>query len=302
MNKLVAAISIVVAPLPGWGVTGAPPSTAGGHESATPSPAARASGTGTASISGRISYVGPEPEPETLRMTADPRCKELNPDGLERRYIDLAEGGGVGGVVAYVTSGASGSYPAPGAPVVLDQRGCTYLPSTVALQVGQDLTIRNSDPTLHNIHPRPRKNQEFNVGQPRQGMETTRRFDRAELLIPVGCDVHPWMRAYISVFAHPFYAVTGADGMYTITNLPAGEYEIEAVHPSLGSVSRTLTVSDGEAAPLDLVFGGGDSAEVAAEHEDELAPSRAGLQRSPRALARRWGRLWSHPGDPASAS
>jgi len=188
-------------------------------------------------------------------MTADPKCKELHPDGLERAAFHVAEDGGVSGVFVYV-KGISGSYPAPADAVVLDQQGCTYHPRSIGVQVGQKLTIRNSDETLHNIHPRPTKNQEFNVGQPRQGMETTKEFSEAEMMIPVGCDVHPWMRAYISVFSNPFFAVTGEDGSFSIANLPAGEYEVEAVHPTLETVSGKLTVTDGQAATLDLAYGG----------------------------------------------
>jgi len=117
----------------------------------------------------------------------------------------------------------------------------------------------NGDAPLHNVPPRPSVNQEFNVGQPRQGMETTRQFSEAEMMIPVGCDVHPWMRAYISVFSHPFYAGTGADGSFSIGDLPAGEYEVEAIPPQLESVTGTLTVADGESATLDLAYGGGET-------------------------------------------
>jgi hypothetical protein len=102
-------------------------------------------------------------------------------------------------------------------------------------------------------------------------MTTTRKFAEAEMMIPVGCDVHPWMRAYISVFTHPFFAVTAPDGSFSIGNLPAGEYEVEAIHPQLESVAGTLTVADGEAATLDLAYGEaeGDDAEADAEGEGD---------------------------------
>jgi plastocyanin len=230
---------------------------------ATSAPAAAAQ-TGTASIAGKVTYSGDAPESEVIKMTADPKCKEMHPDGVERSPFDLDEAGGVGGVLVYV-KGVSGSFPAPSEPATLDQNGCTYHPRMLAVMVGQDLTIKNSDSTLHNIHPRPKKNEEFNVGQPRQGMETTKSFSQAEMMIPVGCDVHPWMRAYISVFEHPFFAVTAADGSYEIKGLPAGEYEVEAVHPALDVTSGSVTVGDGEAASLDLGYGSGDEGEAAEE-------------------------------------
>ena len=127
-----------------------------------------------------------------------------------------------------------------------------YHPSMVVVMVGQPLRIRNSDDTLHNIHPRPTVNKEFNIGQPRKGMETTRTFDKPELMIPTVCDVHPWMRSYISVVSHPFFAVTGEDGSYEIKGLPEGEYEIEAVHGLLKTVTGKVTVKAGKATVLNL--------------------------------------------------
>lgn len=258
LRKTLAIVSLGVAPLIGCGGGGDSAPASGGSTDAAAS-AASGGATGTATVAGKVTYNGAAPEAETIKMTADPQCKNLHPDGLERAAFDVAEDGGVAGVVVYV-KGISGSYPAPAEAMLLDQSGCTYHPRMVALQVGQDLTIKNSDETLHNIHPRPSKNQEFNVGQPRQGMETTKKFTEAEMMIPVGCDVHPWMRAYISVFSNPFFAVTGPDGSFSIGDLPAGEYEVEAVHPQLETVSGTVTVADGETATLDLAYGGGDDA------------------------------------------
>jgi hypothetical protein len=126
----------------------------------------------------------------------------------------------------------------------------------IAVQVGQDITIRNSDDTLHNIHPRPTVNTEFNIGQARQGMEATRKFDKEEIMIPVGCDVHPWMRSYIAVVNHPFFAVTGEDGTYEIKNVPAGDYEVEVIHEKLKTQSGKITVKTGEPAKLDLAYQG----------------------------------------------
>ena len=149
-------------------------------------------------------------------------------------------------------SGIGESYPAPAEPVLLDQVGCMYNPSMAVVMVGQPLRIRNSDDTLHNIHPRPTINKEFNIGQPRKGMESTRSFDKPELMIPTVCDVHPWMRAYISVLPHPFFAVSSEDGSYEIKALPDGEYEIEAVHGLLKNVTSKVTVKAGKASTLNL--------------------------------------------------
>jgi hypothetical protein len=221
-------------------------------------PAAAAASSGSASVAGKISFDGTAPAPEKIKLSADPKCAAMHKDGLERTPIHVKDGG-LADVLVYVKSGANGTYPAPAEDVLLDQHGCDYTPHMVAMVAGQKLKIRNSDDTLHNIHPRPTINQEFNVGQPRKDMESEKSFDKAEMLIPVGCDVHPWMRAYISVLSNPFFAVTGEDGTFTIKGLPAGEYEIEAVHGKLGkekAVSGKVTVKDGEAGKLDLTLKG----------------------------------------------
>ncbi len=217
-------------------------------------PAAGASA-GTASVSGKISFDGAVPAAEKVKVSADPKCVAMHPNGMEKQTIQVKDGG-LASVLVYVKSGASGSYPAPTTPVLIDQKGCTYEPHVVVLQVGQPLEITNSDDTLHNIHPRPTVNAEFNIGQPKQGMKTTKTFDKPEIMFPVGCDVHPWMRAFVAVLSHPFFAVTKEDGSFEIKGLPAGEYEIEAVHEKLKTLTQKVTVKEGEAAKLDLTFKG----------------------------------------------
>jgi len=220
---------------------------------AAPSAPAGGAAAGSASVAGKISFEGTPPAPEKIKTSADPKCQALHPTGLERQTVDTS-GGGLKDVFVYVKSGLSGSYPAPTEPVLLDQHGCMYSPHIVAVQAGQPLKIRNSDDTLHNIHPRPAVNQEFNIGQPRQGMESTKSFDKPEVMIPVGCDVHPWMRAYIGVLNHPFYAVTKADGTYEIKGLPPGEYEVEAWHEKLKNQTQKITVKDGEKTKADFAY------------------------------------------------
>ena len=130
--------------------------------------------------------------------------------------------GGLAHAFVWLKSGVSGSYPVAGRARRPRPAGLQYHPHVVGVQAGQTITIKNSDDTLHNIHPRPTVNAEFNIGQARKGMESQRTFDKQEIMIPVGCDVHPWMRSYISVVDHPFFAVTKDDGTYEIKNVPAG--------------------------------------------------------------------------------
>lgn len=204
-------------------------------------------------ITGKISFKGVAPAPIKIRMSADPRCMKGNPEGAERRQIDGVNGG-LAGVIVSIKSPVKGTFPAKTAPVILDQVGCMYTPTTIALQVGQILRMRNSDETLHNVHPRPTANAGFNVGQPRKGMETDKTFDKPETFFPVGCDVHPWMRAYIAVFAHPFFAITREDGTFEIPGVPPGEYEIEAQHPTLKIMTGKAVVKAGGAGTVDITY------------------------------------------------
>lgn len=222
---------------------------------AAPAAALSAESTGAGAIAGRVSFSGTPPPPKKVQLSADPKCAAMHKDGLLRETVRVRDGG-LADVLVYVKSGVGGSYPAPAEPVLIDQLGCQYNPSMVGVMTGQPVLIRNSDDTLHNIHPRPAENKEFNIGQPRRGAQTTRTFDKPELMIPIGCDVHPWMRAYISVLAHPFFAVTKDDGSYEIKSLPDGEYEVEAIHSQLKSATGKATVKGGQATKLDFSFKG----------------------------------------------
>jgi Polysaccharide lyase family 4, domain II len=232
----------------------APPAAAPKSDAAAPAAAA-----GNASVSGKVAFEGTAPAPEKVKLNADPKCAAMHKDGLERAAVKVTDGG-VADVLVYVKSGVKGSYPPPTEAILLDQQGCTYHPQMVAMRAGQPLKIRNSDDTLHNIHPRPTLNGEFNIGQPRQGMESVREgekgFNKTEIGIPVGCDVHPWMRAYISVLDNPFFTVTKEGGTFEIKGLPAGEYEVEAFHGKLKGQTQKITVKDGEAATLNFSYKG----------------------------------------------
>lgn len=216
---------------------------------------AHAAGTGTASISGKVSFEGVVPAPERVAVANDAVCQALHPQGIERRALEVQDGG-LANVLVYVKSGLGAAPPAPSEPVVIDQQGCAYVPEVVVVQVGQPLKIRNSDGTFHNVHTWSTVNPAFNIAQPRKGMEAVRTFEKAELLFPVRCDIHSWMRASIAVLPHPFHAVTGPDGTFEIRGLPAGVYEIEAVHEKLKALTGKLSVKDGEAAKLNLSFKG----------------------------------------------
>ena len=218
---------------------------------ATPQTAAKAQAPGK--IVGKVLFKGEAPPPIKIRMSADPRCMQASPNGAERKQIDGANGG-LANVVVAIKKAPAGLFTPKTTPVVLDQSGCMYTPALIALQVGQPLKMRNSDETLHNIHPRPVVNEGFNLGQPRKGMESEKTFMKAESIFPVSCDVHPWMRTYIAVFDHPFFTLTRDDGTFEIPNVPPGEYEVEAQHPTLKLMTGRVVVTTGGSGKVDLTF------------------------------------------------
>lgn len=219
---------------PSSGVTGGAPSAPSGAM-------------GTASISGVVRYSGPPPKARKVDVSADPYCVTANPGGLMVTPIKAGANGELEGALVYVKTGISGTYPAPSTPAVLDQKSCWYTPTVLAIQAGQTLEIRNSDETTHNIRTTSRVSNSFNISEAPKETKT-KTLEKAETEIPVTCDVHPWMKGYVFVFPHPFFGVTGPDGKFTISGLPAGEYEVEVWHPELGASTQKITVSEGESA------------------------------------------------------
>jgi len=221
--------------------TQAPPPPAGGAAAPPAATTGGAATTGSETISGKVTFDGTVPPAEKIKLSADPKCVEMHKEGMEKQPI-MVKDGGLANVFVWVKSGVTAPPAAPTEPVVLDQRGCEFQPHIVVLRTSQPLEMRNSDDALHNIHPKPAANREFNIGQALRGMSAARAFEHPEVMIPVICDIHPWMRAYVAVVDHPYFAVTGADGTYAISGLPPGKYEVEAWHETLGTQSRTVTV------------------------------------------------------------
>jgi len=216
-----------------------------------------AGATGAASITGKIVFEGTPPAAEKFKMSADAFCAKSHPGDTSREDIAIGKDKGLANVFVYVKSGINGTYPAPAAAATIDQRGCTYHPHVFGVVAGQNIEILNSDDTLHNIHSLPEKNEAFNLGMPVQGMKYTKKFDKPEVMIRIKCDVHGWMSAYCGVLSHPFFAVTAADGTYTIKNLPAGTYTIEAWHEKLGTLTQQVTVGATESKPAAFTFKAG---------------------------------------------
>ena len=195
-----------------------------------------------ATVTGVVNFTGTAPPGEPIDMSEEPTCADKHADGATTEQV-VAGDGTLANVFVYVKDGlGSRTFPTSPEPVTLDQDGCVYHPHILAIQTGQDLVIKNSDGILHNINTQPTVNQGFNVSQP-VAMETTRTFTSPEVMIPVKCDVHGWMEAFIGVQSHPYMAVTSADGTFRLENLPPGTYTIEAWHQRYGTQTQTVTVA-----------------------------------------------------------
>lgn len=169
-------------------------------------------------------------------MSADAACKAMHSTAVTTRHYAVGEKGGLANVFVCVTEGLEGRrFEASTQPVILDQVRCMFEPSVFGIQVGQPLEVVNSDDTLHNVNVESRANPSFNKGQPVKGMRFRRVFTQPETAMRIGCDVHPWMLAYLHVVSHPFFDTTDESGAFEITGLPEGRYTIETWHPRAGT-------------------------------------------------------------------
>ena len=213
-------------------------------------------------VSGVIAIEGAVPPNEPIRMNADPVCvKEAKGPQQQQTFVVGDDGKTLGNVFVYVKDGLGNyTFDTPTETVTLDQQGCRYIPHVFGVRVGQPLEITNSDPTLHNIHATPKVNQEFNTGQPIQGMKSNHTFKAQEVMVPFKCDVHGWMNAYAGVLSHPYFAVTGTDGKFELRSLPPGTYTVEAWHERLGAQTQSVTVAEKENKEITFTFKAGGAA------------------------------------------
>lgn len=209
-------------------------------------------------ISGLIAFEGEVPAAQRIDMTQEPQCDDAYPGaGALTRHALVSRDGKLGNAFVYVKEGLGAGFPAPSEPVLLDQENCRYHPHILGIQAEQPLLIRNSDPVFHNVNSQPSINSGFNINQPQAGMETTHAFETAEVMIPVKCDVHGWMSAYVGVVDHPYFAVSRGDGSFTLPNLPPGDYVVEAWHELFGTQTTNVTVGQGATAEVSFTFQAG---------------------------------------------
>lgn len=209
-----------------------------------------------ATVTGKVSFTGSKPAPKKIRMDAEKYCTEQHGgQPVESDEVVVNDNGTLANVFVYVKDGLGDrTFPAPTTPVSLDQKGCLYTPHVLGVMTGQTVEVSNSDNTTHNIHPQPKNNQEWNVSQAPKMEKVSKTFARDELMIPVKCNVHPWMKSYIGVLKHPFYAVTGKDGSFTLKGLPPGDYTIAAWHEKYGTSEQKVTVAAKDSKAVDFSF------------------------------------------------
>src|SRR6266852_2569769 len=197
-------------------------------------PSSASSPAGTATVRGEVKFVGGVPKATPINLAADPSCAKQHSTPVLSQDVVADAKGALQNVVVFIADGLGDrTFEPPSQPAVIKQKGCMYQPHVLALQANQRLEVVNDDPTGHNIHVTPANNREWNKAEP-PGTRVDEAFSREEIAIPVKCNVHPWMRSYVAVLKHPYFAVTGKDGTFNLSDLPPGNYTIEAWHEKLG--------------------------------------------------------------------
>jgi plastocyanin len=206
-----------------------------------------------ATVSGTVKFDGTAPKPAKIDMSQDPGCKGTN----ESENV-VVSNGDLANVFVYVKDGLGNrTFDVPKDAVVLDQKGCQYHPHVLGVITGQTVQIKNDDPTTHNIHPTPKDNREWNESQPPSSPALEKTFAREEIMLPVKCNQHPWMKMYVNVVKNPFYAVTDKSGKYEIKGLPPGDYTLEFVHEKLTPPQDIkVTVGPKDSKTVDATFKG----------------------------------------------
>jgi len=207
------------------------------------------------SITGKVAFPGPAPKAKAILMDADSVCAAKHKEPVYPEMVVANKNATLRNVFVHVKTGLEGkTFAVPSEPVTIDQDGCQYKPHVLGIRAKQNLKVVTSDDTTHNIHPMPKINREWNVSQPPKADPIIQSFSRAEISVPVKCNQHPWMKAFIHVVDNPFFAVTGDDGTFELKGLPPGTYEIEAIHEQYGAQTMKVTVAAKGAATADFTY------------------------------------------------
>jgi plastocyanin len=207
-------------------------------------------------ISGRVLFQGEAPVMPVIDMSSNPQCERQHHTPQRAEVVVVNSNGTLRNVFVWIKAGLPRArWTPPVESAKLDQKGCVYSPHVLGIMEGQQLEILNSDPVNHNVHAESAINPPWNESEPPRAEHKYKRFDSQEVLFPVTCSVHPWMRSYIGVSPHPFFAVTGDDGTFILRGVPPGTYTIEAVHEKYGRKEGKVTVAPTGSATLDFSYG-----------------------------------------------
>ena len=209
-------------------------------------------------ITGTVKLDGTAPHQKPIDMSKDPSCAQTAGGApATTENVVVGANGGLANVVVYISQGLTGNEAAtPSQPATIDQKGCQYVPHVVALNVGQHMTVLNSDKTAHNIHPQPSPgggNGQWNKSQIAGSGPIDVAWTNEEVAIPVKCNIHPWMHAYIAVVKGPF-GVSNDSGSFKLDNVPPGAYTLTAWQETYGTQTQNVTVAAGKPAAVSFTF------------------------------------------------
>jgi plastocyanin len=231
-------------------------SSRSGSESEISLPAAHVDDATAGTISGRVLFSGDAPAMPEIDMSSNPQCERQHRTPQRAETVVVNSNKTLRNVFVWIKDGLPPArWEPPAQSAKLDQNGCVYEPHVLGIMEGQELEILNHDPVNHNVHAESRINPAWNESQPPRAEHKFKRFESAEVLFPVTCSVHPWMRSYIGVSPNPFFAVTGGDGSFTLKGVPPGTYTIEAVHEKYGRKEGKLTLAPNGSGVLDFAYG-----------------------------------------------
>jgi plastocyanin len=207
-------------------------------------------------VSGKIAFRGAKPARKLISMESEAGCERAHAGHpVYDESLVTGKSGALANAFVYIQAGLEGKKFEPvKQAVVLDQHGCMFVPRVIGLQAGETLDLKNSDTVSHNVHPMPQNNREWNQQQSPGAPDVEHRFPRAEVMIPVKCNVHAWMHAYIGVVEHPYFAVTGADGAFELKNVPPGDYTVAVWHEKLGQQTQQVHVAPSTTAAVNFTY------------------------------------------------
>lgn len=230
-------------------------------------------------VTGTIKFNGTPPAPQPIDMNADAACSSKNPNAVAETAV--VKDGKLGNVLVYIKDGTTSdnkkitsfAFPVPADPVKLDQNGCHYVPHVIGIQAKQKFVVTNSDPTSHNVNVQGKSNASWNNVQSPNAPPIEQTFARPEVIIPIKCNQHPWMKSYVGVLGHPFYAVTGPDGSFSLKGVPPGKYTLVAWHEKFGEKTLQIDLASKGSATADFAFDASASAEVIRSDFMEILPA-----------------------------